>query len=208
MKALVVPQPIANDVMLGQQALLAFPYEPAADVAEFLMVSGDEPLPDEYTLGLALGYQLGVVTINRVSPSTDVPGFFEWEVAPKMLVAPKAMHLEPDTFTPVAETDYTPLEIETIGLFAWLTEPHAAFSPALQAHADALVAIGAQQMPAKYREILAQTGSWQEVDAAWEDAQFEHRNAHMLAHGIPELDFGHQHAELPKLNLKSQHDSE
>ena len=72
MKALVVPQPIANDVMLGQQALLAFPYEPAADVAEFLMVSGDEPLPDEYTLGLALGYQLGVVTINRVSPSTDV----------------------------------------------------------------------------------------------------------------------------------------
>lgn len=121
-----------------------------------------------------------------------------------MLVAPKAMHLEPDTFTPVTEMDYTPLEIDTIGLFAWLAEPHAAFNLALQAHAD----IGAQQMPAKYREILAQTGSWQEADAAWEEAQFEHRNAHTMAHGIPVLDFDHQHAELPKLNLKSQYDSE
>lgn len=121
MKALVVPQPIANDVMLGQQALLAFPYEPAADVVEFLMVSGDEPLPDEYTLGLALGYQLGVVTINRVTPSTDVPGFFEWEVAPKMLVAPKAMHLEPDTFTPVAETDIPRWKLKQLAcLLGWL----------------------------------------------------------------------------------------
>lgn len=40
---------------VGQQVLLAFPYEPATDVTEFLMVSGDEPLPDEYTLGLAMG---------------------------------------------------------------------------------------------------------------------------------------------------------
>lgn len=81
MKALIVPQPIANDVMLGQQALIAFPYAPDEGVTEFLMVSGKGPLPEEYSLGLAMGYQLGIVTINQVSKSRDVPGFYEWEVA-------------------------------------------------------------------------------------------------------------------------------
>lgn len=210
MKALIVPQPIANDVMLGQQALIAFPYAPDEGVTEFLMVSGKEPLPEEYSLGLAMGYQLGIVTINQVSKSRDVPGFYEWEVAPKMLVAPKAMDIAPDTFVDVAPTDYEELELETIGLFAWIAEPHADFSEALQAHADALIAIGSKQMPAKYREILARTGSWQEVDAAWEDDQFEHRNHHMLEHGIPEINFGHTHAhdDVPTFKLKSKHYSE
>jgi hypothetical protein len=207
MKVLAIPQPVANDVMLGQQSLIALPFGPG-DVTEFLMVSEKDPMPDEYSLGLARGVALGTVQINAAKDSVEVDGFYEWEVVPTSLVAPVAMDAPVDGFADVDEEAFIKRNEATIGLFAWLAEPHADFGLALQAHADELIAIGTKQMPLKYQEILARTGSWDEVDAAWQDEQFEHRNAHMVDIGFgPEI--GHMmHHDMPDFKLHARHNSE
>ena len=91
------------------------------------------------------------------------------------------------------QLDYEELELETIGLIAWIAEPHADFSEALQAHADALIVIksaNASEVPVVLRP---RTGSWHSVDACMEDDQFEHRNHHVGTR-YSRINFGHTHA--------------
>jgi hypothetical protein len=207
MKVLAIPQPVANDVMLGMQSLIALPFGPG-DVTEFLMVSEKAPMDEEYSLGLARGVMLGTVQINSVTESIDVPDFFEWEVVPTGLVAPVPLDAPVTGFGDVADDLVEKREAATIGLFAWLAEPHGEFGPALQAHADELIAIGSKQMPQKYQDILARTGSWDEVDAAWQDEQFEHRNAHMADIGFgPEVGHMGSH-DRRDFHVRARHDSE
>jgi len=177
MKTIVIPQPIANDILLGQQQLVALPFNAEPGMTQFLMVSDIEPMADEYTLGLALGYQLGIVTVNQVVPSDDLPGLFEWDLSPKALVKPVSAELPVNVISDVDEGVFEINAAATAELMTWLSDVTQDFGPALAAHADALLAIGTQQMPQKYQEILAQTYSWDAVDAAWVATQAAHDHA-------------------------------
>ena len=178
MKTIVIPQPIANDILLGQQQLVALPFNCEPTMTQFLMVSDVVPMADEYTLGLALGYQLGIVTVNEVVPSEDLPGLFEWDLSPKALVKPVQMQLPVDEISEIADEIVTIDDAATEDLMTWLADQTRAFGAALTNHADTLLQIGVAQMPREYQEILAETNSWEDVDEAWLANQQAHHADH------------------------------
>ena len=63
--ALIVPSTNCNDGMLHNKHSLPFRMHLMKGNG-ILMVSVKGPLPEEYSLGLAMGYQLGIVADNRV----------------------------------------------------------------------------------------------------------------------------------------------
>lgn len=172
MQAIVIPQPWANDLVLGK--LTEINLAVTTQASEILLVSGNEEVSGEYALGLAKGYALGILRVKSITPTATG---FEWVLDSPRLVAPFAVATDAD----LLEVDEALIHENfpaTVELEDWMAHPGEAFPPALQTHADALLAIGTQQLPSDYQAILTATnGDWEAVDAAW----YEHEYAEQAA---------------------------